>query len=829
MRVRTRLCAVMAIPLIAATVLGGMRFQDTLAEARQYERFHETAGLTRTGTELIQQLQRESNLAVDPGARKDAGPQAVEQVRKDTSALAARFDQEAERAPQSARMRRHIEFIRAALAKLPEIRAMVDKGTAGPRADSAYLSMIMPLLGVDNELDGELNQTHSQGWALFSLTLSNSMLSSERSLMAQAVKSGELGPDQKAALLATVKIRDFTAQEFRMAAAAPELARYEQIAKEPSTVHSEAALQQLLKAPADLSKTDGLPANWYEDINSRITQVDRLSMDMSARLIAESQTRYDNALDQARTDGAITAALLLSALGLAFAVSRGISANLQRLRESATQMAEVQLPKLMHELQHNRPDEVDLSPVPTGVTTEDEIGEVAEAFDAVYREAVRLAGEQARLRESVSALFRNLSYRNQSLVQRQLSLLTALEQSENDSGQLQRLFELDHLATRMRRNSENLLVLAGGQPVSRPTRPMPLLDVLRTAMSEVEQFERVSHLALPQLCVAGRAASDVVHLVSELLENALLFSSPQSEVQVSAQQLPDQRLLIEIRDFGIGMEESRLAEANAHFINGNELAPDASEQMGLYVVGLLALRHGIEVKLRAASPGTSALVILSAELALPLARPASAPTARAFSGTPVLPAAPSASLDPDPQGEQSGGADPLASRSAPAAPSGPVPPAAPVPPATPVTATLPESARADTVPISELIPDAIVAPSGGGASQELEFGEPGAWSATAVPPAPDLPVRVPMAHLRPGSADAIASSGEPQGPPQQDIASYDSPYDLAQRVIGGPGVGTSQADRIRERLGSLHQGMARGGSEEPGSTGEMYIPNGVSR
>jgi len=174
---------------------------------------------------------------------------------------------------------------------------------------------------------------------------------------------------------------------------------------------------------------------------------------------------------------------------------------------------------------------------PIGVTSTDEIGEVARAFDQVHREAVRLAADEAMLRGNLNAMFINLSRRSQSLIERQLSLIDSLEQSEQDSGRLSSLFRLDHLATRMRRNSENLLVLAGHEVTRRWSQPVPLVDVLRAAISEIEQYERVVFNVQPGIVVVGQAVNDVVHLVAEIVENATTFSPEDTQVYVSGQPL----------------------------------------------------------------------------------------------------------------------------------------------------------------------------------------------------------------------------------------------------------------------------------------------------
>jgi hypothetical protein len=238
---------------------------------------------------------------------------------------------------------------------------------------------------------------------------------------------------------------------------------------------------------------------------------------------------------------------------------------------------------------------------------------VARAFDRVHNEAVRLAAEEALLRANLNAMFVNLSRRSQSLIERQLGIIETLEQSEQDSDRLSSLFRLDHLATRMRRNSENLLVLAGHEAPRKWTKPVPLVDVLRAAVSEIEQYERIMLNVQSGLLIAGRAASDVVHLAAELAENSTTFSRADTRVLVSGQQLPSGGVLIEISDQGLGIPEQELAHANWRLDNPPVIDVSVSRRMGLFVVGRLAARHGIRVRLRSANSdnggsGLSALI-----------------------------------------------------------------------------------------------------------------------------------------------------------------------------------------------------------------------------
>ena len=232
----------------------------------------------------------------------------------------------------------------------------------------------------------------------------------------------------------------------------------------------------------------------------------------------------------------------------------------------------------------------------------------------MHREALRLAANEAALRGNVNAMFVNLSRRSQSLVERQIRLIDDLEQGEQDPERLSNLFQMDHLATRMRRNSENLLVLAGHEVPRRWNQPVALVDVLRAAVSEIEQYERVSMNVQPGIAVRGQAVSDVVHLVAELVENATSFSSAETPVAVSGHLLNSGGVLLDISDQGMGMGAEEMAHDNWRLDNPPVVDVAVSRRMGLFVVARLAARHGIRVRLRPApAGGLTALVWLPDE------------------------------------------------------------------------------------------------------------------------------------------------------------------------------------------------------------------------
>ncbi len=346
--------------------------------------------------------------------------------------------------------------------------------------------------------------------------------------------------------------------------------------------------------------------------------IDGLTGDIST-LANKSRT---NATTDLLVTSLVTLLLLLMVVLVSTIVTRSLIRPLRKLRTDALDVAGHRLPEMVRRLSQSEGVDEDVEIEPIGVTSTDEIGEVARAFNQVHREAVRLAADEAMLRGNLNAMFINLSRRSQSLIERQLSLIDSLEQSEQDSGRLSSLFRLDHLATRMRRNSENLLVLAGHEVTRRWTQPVPLVDVLRAAISEIEQYERVVLNVQPGIVVVGQAVNDAVHLVAEIVENATTFSPEDTQVYVSGQPLSSGGVLLDITDNGVGISEQEMSHANWRLDNPPVVDVAVSRRMGLFVVGRLAARHGVRVRLRhAQAGGLTALIWLPDTVAAPEVAP----------------------------------------------------------------------------------------------------------------------------------------------------------------------------------------------------------------
>ncbi|HJY24111.1 MAG TPA: ATP-binding protein, partial [Actinomycetes bacterium] len=298
---------------------------------------------------------------------------------------------------------------------------------------------------------------------------------------------------------------------------------------------------------------------------------------------------------------------------MTIAVARSITGPLRRLRRSALETADIELPALVSRIHNDGPAvvrDVGDAVAPEGT---DEIGQVASAFNDVYSTAIRVAGEQALLRQNLDTIVVNLSRRTQTLVDRQLGEIDNLEERERDPDQLGTLFRIDHLATRVRRHAESLLVLAGVDEMRRVRTAAPVLDVVRTAVSEVEQYPRVRFGVMPTDLVIPAAVDDIAHLLAELLDNATEFSAPSTEVMITSQPLLGGGLRIQVADSGMGIPPEELVELNERLRQPSDIDVAASKTLGLYVVARLAARHAIAVRLVAGEPsGTIAQVDLPA-------------------------------------------------------------------------------------------------------------------------------------------------------------------------------------------------------------------------
>ncbi|ORX14112.1 histidine kinase [Mycobacterium xenopi] len=332
--------------------------------------------------------------------------------------------------------------------------------------------------------------------------------------------------------------------------------------------------------------------------------------DTTASVTKSLDDRANSRRDAAIRDAVLVLAAFVAALVVVWLVARSLIQPLRVLRDSALKVAHKDLEG---EIARVRAGD-ERAPEPLPVYTTEEIGQVAHAVDELHTQALLLAGDEARLRLLVNDMFETMSRRNRSLVDQQLALIDRLERNEEDPDRLDSLFRLDHLAARMRRNGANLLVLAGAQITREQRGPLPLSTVVDAAISEVEDYRRVETAMVPDCTITGAAAGDIVHLLAELIDNALRYSPPTSPVRVSAVRHRNAGVLVQIVDSGLGMTDGDRRIANIRLRAGGEVTPDNARHMGLFVVGRLADRHGMRVRLRSSTPegssGTTAEVYL---------------------------------------------------------------------------------------------------------------------------------------------------------------------------------------------------------------------------
>ncbi|MFJ2650573.1 nitrate- and nitrite sensing domain-containing protein [Streptomyces sp. NPDC087420] len=636
-RISTRLVALLTLPVVAATTLGGLRINESLNEIQQLEHMQLLTKMTKEATNLAAQLQAERDESAGPltnGAT--ASDFKVQDRRTKTDRAKKAFldatvdigNTDGDQALES--IRSNVNQIATQVNQINKIRqgAYQSKGADSLTVD-AYSGLIESLLSLSQDMAQATSNPDmiKRTRALAAFSSAKEYASIQRAIIAAALpadpkKDGTLSENdrlygQNALTKEKNSLTSFNSLYESMGGNAEELTA-------PLNGQGNPEIQAAEKyADRVLGQQDGLKnephrsyLDWTDQASTRINAMKTIE----ATLLGEMEGKARELRDQAQRDAYINAALILLVLGVslvgAFVVARAMIRSLRRLQDTATRVAQDRLPELVKALSESDPQDVDTSVESVGVHSRDEIGQVAAAFDDVHREAVRLAAEQALLRGNVNAMFTNLSRRSQGLIQRQLSLISELESREADPDQLSSLFKLDHLATRMRRNGENLLVLAGEEPGRRWTRPVPLVDVLRAAASEVEQYERIELSSVPATEVAGRVVNDLVHLLAELLENATSFSSPQTKVRVTGHALPDGRVLVEIHDTGIGLSPEDLAAINERLASPPTVDVSVSRRMGLFVVGRLSLRHGIRIQLRPSdSGGTTALVMLPVDVA----------------------------------------------------------------------------------------------------------------------------------------------------------------------------------------------------------------------
>ena len=633
-RVRSKLIAVLVIPAVAFLVVAGFGIGSLVGNAQAFEDGRRLAELGRQVTALVHELQAERDLSVaftasaDKGVGKALGqqqPQVNQAVAAYREAEAPLYDDLGER------LQGRFDAVRAGLNDLAALRESARASSLTGRATAAeYSQIIDQLLDVNAEIaapGGNDDLTQSVR-AFNDLSRAKEVTSQVRGILyALSFQDDfEFGGFQEFSGLLARQQAAF--QAFQADANDAQRGLFADAVKGQAVLQVDRIQQNTIRNQSG-EDIDG--PQWLAASTTNMELLRNVESSLLEDVIGQSGDLSSSAQRDALRNALLIAVILGIALLALLLVARSMARPLQRLRARSLEIAQHRLPDAVQRLRTTDRGDLDVQVEPIGINSKDEIGQVAQAVDDIQQVAVRLAAEQAGLRRSIGDMFTNLARRSQTLIDRQLELIDDLERNETDPETLEHLFRLDHLATRMRRNAEDLIVLSGADPGRHWTQQMTVVDVARAAAAEVEEYQRVELLPLADLEVAGHMAVDVIHLLAELIENATVFSPPNTKVQIAGQAVPH-GYVIEIEDRGLGMSDEELIQANERLANPPEIDFALSRVLGLYVVGRLSKRHDIKVQLRHSwYGGVTALVLLpNAMLIWPQALPqvvAAAPAA----------------------------------------------------------------------------------------------------------------------------------------------------------------------------------------------------------
>ncbi|MEV7006097.1 nitrate- and nitrite sensing domain-containing protein [Streptosporangium sp. NPDC051022] len=618
-RVRPRLVALILLPTAAAVVLSGLQLNSSLTNATEYRKTTEVASLIEQLTDLSYEMSNERDLTAwyIADRRRSSRLAMVKdlQGRVDLTRTKVLTAIDALGDDQDPRVLAEVTQVRNWLNGLFSLRKSLTGGDVLPRAAlTMYSRMIADFMTLHDDLGRSARDERLVGdaLALGALTQAREQFAKQRGILLVARIEGKLDFDDPADFLGAYKSQISQQASFQAAASPADVKRLNDVLTDPQIAKAEAMRALVISR---MRENMGLPREmgmnaWYEAASAVVDGMNAVERSLAASVVSRSQELQDAEERSAIITGSTILALLIMILLVTAWVAGTLVRPLRSLRSEALEVASTRLPETVQALRESGEANPNVEVAPIQVAARDEIGEVARAFDEVHREAIRLAGDEARLRNNVNAMFINLSRRTQSLVERQIDLIDDLEQGEQDDSRLASLFKLDHLATRMRRNSENLLVLAGQEQSRRWSEPVPLSDVVRASLSEVENYERVSLRVESGTLIVGSAVNDIVHLVAELVENAIFFSPQDTKIVVSSNANETGAIILAVTDAGIGMSDEELVDVNRRLAEPPAVDLSVSRRMGLFVVGRLAMRHGIKVQLRRPETGGLSAVVL---------------------------------------------------------------------------------------------------------------------------------------------------------------------------------------------------------------------------
>jgi signal transduction histidine kinase len=621
--VRAKIVCLLMVPVISLLALWAYATVTTaqdVARLRQLQRVDSTVRAPVDAAVAALQSERAAAVryATDPSAehtstlRKLAGrtDRAVAELRLgDRNTVADGAD-----LPTGVAER--LESFVAGAEELRSLRgALLERRTGWDEVYGRYTKTISTAFAVGGALTGVQDAgLGSDARVLLEFSRAGEALAQEDAVLSSARLAGTLDGE---------RLRLFTgAVDTRRALTAPavadlsgsERAAWQALARSGAYADLRAAEDKVLAARSGVKGIDAAPAAAWNAAHVRVQGGMRSIESDAGRGVADRADPFRRGLlTPAGAAVLLGLAAVAASLVISVRIGRGLVVELVSLRNDALEIARRKLPHAMRRLRAG--EEIDVrAEAPGGPPAEDETGQVAEALGIVHRAALRAAVERAELASGISGVFVNLARRSQVLVHRQLNLLDGMERRSDDPDELSDLFRLDHLTTRMRRHAESLIILSGAAPGRAWRKPVSLTDVVRAAVSEVEDYARVEVRQLPETAIVGAAVADVTHLLAEIVENAAQFSPPHTRVRITGEPVGN-GYAVEVEDRGLGMGKETLAEANRRIEQSEALDLFDSDRLGLFVVSRLAARHGIKVHLRT-SPygGTPAVGLLPTDL-----------------------------------------------------------------------------------------------------------------------------------------------------------------------------------------------------------------------
>ncbi|MFF8847216.1 nitrate- and nitrite sensing domain-containing protein [Streptomyces sp. NPDC015127] len=620
--IRRKIVALLLVPLLSLTALWVFATALTGRDAAQLldaSSVAEEVGPPVENTVDVLQRERRQTLVYLADRRASDAQPALRTRRDETDAVIAALRDKARaqsvRDDMTPSAAQQLTSLLDALDGLGALRRSVDGNTiTRVQALEFFNRLVDPsynfLLTLHGLNDAELER---QGTGLVGLLRAREMLAREDALVASTLTTRKVTGEEIRTLTDLVAQRNLYYELNRASLPAKDREIHEEYWRSPETVPLREAEERLITE----GPVDRLAAAEVDRWEEAATPV----LDDLARESKEAGDRHEDRIEPAAYSVFVRAgvagvlgffAVLVSVI-VSVRIGRGLVRDLTRLRKEAHEVSGVRLPSVMRRLAAGEHVDVETE-APRLEYDKDEIGQAGQALNTLQRAAVEAAVRQADMRRGVSEVFVNLARRNQVLLHRQLTLLDAMERRTEDTEELADLFRLDHLTTRMRRHAEGLVILSGAAPSRQWRKPIQLMDVVRAAVAEVEDYERIEVRRLPRIGVGGPAVADLTHLIAELLENATVFSPPHTGVQVHGERVAN-GFTLEIHDRGLGMAPDALLDANLRLAETPEFELSDTDRLGLFVVSRLAQRQNVRVSLQQ-SPygGTTAVVFIPAAL-----------------------------------------------------------------------------------------------------------------------------------------------------------------------------------------------------------------------